>query len=152
LKWRILATPDAIAEAADASVTTIPAQADDVTLGASGSDMPLPAYFAEGTDAWCQLRLLRTNRSMNQDLKMCELAMTIPDESPAALADSPEKAIAELRMLAAVKVFELKMLSSGAAARLAGVSRVEFPKRLGEYGVPVFDMSEKEFEQETHLG
>jgi len=49
-------------------------------------------------------------------------------------------------MLAAVKLFELKKLSSGAAARLAGVSRVEFLKRLGEYGVPVFDMTEQEFE------
>ncbi len=83
---------------------------------------------------------------------MCEIAMTIPDESLAALADSPEKASAELRMLATVKLFELKKLSSGAAARLAGVSRVEFLERLGEYGVPVFDMTEQEFEQETRFG
>jgi predicted HTH domain antitoxin len=83
---------------------------------------------------------------------MCEIAMTIPDESLAALADSPEKASAELRMLAAVKLFELKKLTSGAAARLAGVSRVEFLERLCEYGVPVFDMTAKEFEQETRLG
>jgi predicted HTH domain antitoxin len=83
---------------------------------------------------------------------MCEIAMTIPDESLAALADSPEKAGAELRMLAAVKLFELNRLSSGAAARLAGVSRVAFLTRLGEYGVPVFDMSHEEFEQETRLG
>ncbi len=67
---------------------------------------------------------------------MCEIAITIPEESLAALADSPERASAELRMLAAVKLFELKKLSSGAAARLAGVSGVEFLERLGEYGVP----------------
>ena len=83
---------------------------------------------------------------------MCEIAMTIPDESLSALADSPEKAGAELRMLAAVKLFELKRLSSGAAARLAGVSRVEFLKRLGDYGVPLFDMSDEDFQQETRLG
>ncbi len=83
---------------------------------------------------------------------MCEITMTIPDESLAAVGQSPEEAGAELRMLAAVKLFELKKLSSGAAARLAGVSRVEFLKRLGDYGVPVFDMTEKEFEQETRLG
>jgi len=83
---------------------------------------------------------------------MCEITMTIPDESLAAVAQSPEEAGAELRMLAAVKLFELKKLSSGAAARLAGISRVEFLKRLGDYGVPVFDMTEKEFEQETRLG
>jgi predicted HTH domain antitoxin len=78
--------------------------------------------------------------------------MTIPEESLAALADSPEKAGAELRMLAAVKLFELKTLSSGAAARLAGISRVAFLKRLGEYGVPEFDMTGQESERETRLG
>ena len=83
---------------------------------------------------------------------MCEITMTIPDESLAALAESPEEASTELRMLAAVKLFELKELSSGAAARLAGVSRVAFLARLAEYGVPVFDMSEDELEQETRLG
>jgi predicted HTH domain antitoxin len=66
---------------------------------------------------------------------MCEITMTIPDESLAAIAQSPEEAGAELRMLAAVKLFELKKPSSGAAARLAGISRVEFLSRLGAYGV-----------------
>jgi predicted HTH domain antitoxin len=51
-----------------------------------------------------------------------------------------------------VKLFELKRFSSGAAARLAGVSRVEFLERLGVYGVSFFDMSEEDFEQETRLG
>ncbi len=55
-------------------------------------------------------------------------------------------------MLAAVKLFELKKLSSGAAARLAGVSRVEFLERLGDYGVPVFDMTEQEFAHEARFG
>ena len=82
---------------------------------------------------------------------MCEIAMTIPDESLAALAESPEEASLELRMLAAVKLFELKKLSSGAAARLAGVSRVEFLKRLSAYGVPMFDMTEEELQQEARL-
>jgi hypothetical protein len=43
LKWGIHETPVAIDEAADALVTTILAQADDVMLWASGSDMHLPA-------------------------------------------------------------------------------------------------------------
>lgn len=82
---------------------------------------------------------------------MCEITMTIPDESLAVLAESPEEASEELRMLAAVKLFELKELSSGAAAKLAGISRVEFLTRLTEYGVPVFDLSDDELEQETRL-
>ena len=48
-------TPAAISEAAEALATAILAQADDVTLWASGSDMPLPASFTEGTDAWRQV-------------------------------------------------------------------------------------------------
>jgi len=75
---------------------------------------------------------------------MCEITMTIPDESLAAIAQSPEEAGAELRMLAAVKLFELKKLSSGAAARLAGISRVEFLSRLGDYGVATFQQTEDE--------
>ena len=74
---------------------------------------------------------------------MCEIALTIPDEALSVLADSREAAGAELRMLAAVKLFELKRLSSGAASRLADISRVEFLKRLSKYGVPVFDMTEQ---------
>jgi predicted HTH domain antitoxin len=75
---------------------------------------------------------------------MCEIAMTIPDESLAALADSPEKAGAELRMLAAVKLFELKKVLSSASARLAGISRVEFLSRLGDDGVATFQQTEEE--------
>ncbi|HEY4592275.1 MAG TPA: UPF0175 family protein, partial [Thermoanaerobaculia bacterium] len=41
----------------------------------------------------------------------------------------------ELRMLAAVKLYELGRLSSGRAAELAGMSRVEFLLSLGRYKV-----------------
>ncbi len=41
----------------------------------------------------------------------------------------------ELLVLAAVKLFELGRLSSGRAAELAGMSRVEFLSSLGRYQV-----------------
>ena len=41
----------------------------------------------------------------------------------------------ELRMLAAVKLYELGRLSSGIAAELAGMSRVEFLLNLSRYRV-----------------
>lgn len=41
----------------------------------------------------------------------------------------------ELRVLAAVKLFEMGRLSSGRAAELAGMSRVEFLLGLGRYKV-----------------
>lgn len=79
---------------------------------------------------------------------MSEITMTIPDEALAHVAASPEEASAELRMLAAVKLFEMKKLSSGAAARLAGISRVEFLDRLGDYGVPTFQQTDQELRDE----
>lgn len=45
----------------------------------------------------------------------------------------------ELRMLAAVKLFELGRLSSGRAAELAGMARVEFLLNLGRYKVCPFE-------------
>jgi predicted HTH domain antitoxin len=41
----------------------------------------------------------------------------------------------ELCLLAAVKLYELGRLSSGRAAELAGMSRVEFLMNLGRYKV-----------------
>lgn len=83
---------------------------------------------------------------------MSELTVTISEDALAALADSPAAAAEELRMLAAVKLFELKKASSGAAAELAGISRVEFLRRLADYGVPAFDPSAADLAGETRLG
>ena len=45
----------------------------------------------------------------------------------------------ELRILAAVKLYELGRLSSGRAAELAGMARVEFLLELGRYKVFPFE-------------
>ena len=44
-------------------------------------------------------------------------------------------------MAMAVKLYEMKRLSSGMAAQLAEVSRVEFLRDLHRYGVAVLDTS-----------
>ncbi|HEX4953800.1 MAG TPA: UPF0175 family protein [Thermoanaerobaculia bacterium] len=69
---------------------------------------------------------------------MNRLTISIPDEILEALGVDSEQAAAELRLVAAMKLFELGRLSSGAAAELAGVPKPVFLKRLGEYGVPAF--------------
>ena len=57
----------------------------------------------------------------------------------------------ELRMLAAVKLYELGRLSSGIAAELAGISRVEFLLNLNRYRV--FPLaSELEDLERAHAG
>jgi predicted HTH domain antitoxin len=54
-------------------------------------------------------------------------------------------------MAAAVKLFELGRLSSGAAARLAGVARVVFLSRLADYGVDTFNLTGEELRAEARL-
>jgi predicted HTH domain antitoxin len=55
-----------------------------------------------------------------------------------------------LRLMAALKLFELGKISSGKAAELAGMSRVEFLEVCGRYRVSVFNYSDEELESELH--
>jgi predicted HTH domain antitoxin len=67
-----------------------------------------------------------------------------PDTLPDAMNTTPEAFATEARMAMATKLFEMKRLSSGMAAQLAGVSRVEFLLNLHHYGVAMIDLSEDE--------
>ena len=79
---------------------------------------------------------------------MCQISLTLPDESLIALKLSPEGMAEELRLAAAVKLYELGRLSSGAAAALAGIPRAVFLMKLADYGVPTFRMTEDELRED----
>jgi predicted HTH domain antitoxin len=55
----------------------------------------------------------------------------------------------ELRILAAVKLYEMGRLSSGRAAELAGMSRVEFLLNLGRYKVFPFQSELSDLESQN---
>jgi len=57
----------------------------------------------------------------------------------------------ELRLAAAIKLFELGRLSSGAAARLAGMPRTLFLSKLANYGVDTFCLTEEDLRVEATL-
>ncbi len=83
---------------------------------------------------------------------MSEITLSIPDETLLALKVNPEQMGAELRLAAAIKLYELGRISSGAAAKLAGVPRTVFLMKLADYGVDTFRLTEQELQQESRLG
>ena len=75
---------------------------------------------------------------------MSSVAIDIPEATLVALKLDASRAGAELRIAAAMMLYELGRLSSGAAAELAGMSRVAFLSKLGEFGVDTFRQSESD--------
>lgn len=82
---------------------------------------------------------------------MSEITLSIPDDTLLALKVRPDQLGAELRLAAAVKLYELGRMSSGAAAKLAGVPRTVFLMKLADYGVDSFKLSEEELQKESRL-
>lgn len=74
--------------------------------------------------------------------------LEIPEQVLGALGADPTSAADKIRLLAAMKLYELGRLSSGGAAAFAGVARVEFLAKLGEYGVSPFQLTPIELDQD----
>jgi len=71
-----------------------------------------------------------------------------PDSMPAAVNLSKEAFAAEARWAMAVKLFELGRISSGQAARLAGIGRVQFLLTCLHMGVPSVEWDDDEIQSE----
>jgi predicted HTH domain antitoxin len=64
-----------------------------------------------------------------------QIVINVPESVLQAENADADTFARELCLLAAVKLYELGRLSSGRAAELAGMSRVEFLMNLGRYKV-----------------
>lgn len=80
---------------------------------------------------------------------MVQMTIEVPEPALAALRKSPEEFARELRLVAAVKWYELRLLSQERAAEIAGLSRARFIEELGRFVVSPFQYNAEEIVQEA---
>lgn len=75
-----------------------------------------------------------------------QVLIEYPDFLPDVLNESRSECEQEMRLAMALKMFEMKRLSSGQAAQLAGMERVPFLLLLHRYGIPMIDLEDDELD------
>ena len=78
------------------------------------------------------------------------LTLDLPDSVFSALRNTPEGFVKELRLAAAVKWYEVGMVSQSKAAELAGVSRHGFLQALNRFRVSPFQETPDEMREELN--
>ncbi|MFC1976255.1 UPF0175 family protein [Chloroflexota bacterium] len=81
-------------------------------------------------------------------MMMKEANVSYPSGIPQILKMSDAEFARELRLLAAAKLYELGRLSSGKAAQVAGMGRVEFLRALAQVDVAAINLRDEEIEYE----
>lgn len=75
-----------------------------------------------------------------------KILVEVPSTLPDALQKTPAEFEREAKMAMAAKLYEMKRLSSGMAAELAGVGRVQFLRELHRFGVALIDLPAEELQ------
>ncbi|MDZ7672390.1 MAG: UPF0175 family protein [Halanaerobiales bacterium] len=73
-----------------------------------------------------------------------KIEIEYPDSLPDLLQESSDAFEKEAKMAMAVKLFELKRISSGMAAEMVGIDRAEFLLEIYKYGVEMINMEAEE--------
>ena len=79
---------------------------------------------------------------------MQTVSVEIPANTFAALGESPDEFVSEMRIAAAVKWYELGRLSQGKAAEVAGLTRAAFIEALSRFKVSPIQISAEELAKE----
>jgi predicted HTH domain antitoxin len=81
--------------------------------------------------------------------ELVQLSFTINRDVFSALRQDPEQFVPELRLAAAVKWYELGLVSQSKAAEIAGLARSEFLGELARFKVSPFQYSSDEIIREV---
>lgn len=80
---------------------------------------------------------------------MLKIVVDVPDHVLDATHRTPEDFAQDAKLAMAAKLFEMKRLSSGMAARLIGMDRLTFLAQLHRFGVPVVDLADDELAEDV---
>ena len=80
------------------------------------------------------------------------LTIRLPDEIRRMLNRTPEEMSRDVRIYAALMLFRLGKLSSGAAALMAGIPRVMFLDLCADYDIPISQITPEELHREVTNG
>lgn len=81
-------------------------------------------------------------------MKERQATIRYPESLLLGLKSSAEQFEKEAAMLVGAKLYEMRRISSGQAAKIAGMDRLTFLFELERYGIPVVEMTREEFEEE----
>jgi len=79
-----------------------------------------------------------------------QITIDLPDDAFSALRSNPDDFVKEMRLAAAVKWYEVGIVSQSKAAELAGVSREGFLQALSRFRVSPFQQTPEELAEELN--
>jgi predicted HTH domain antitoxin len=92
------------------------------------------------------------NEDWRKLMDTVQVSINLPREVLSALRQDPNGFVQEMRLAAAVKWYEIQLISQAKAAEIAGISRAEFLTALSRFGVSPFQYDADEIIQEVSGG
>jgi predicted HTH domain antitoxin len=89
-----------------------------------------------------------SSNSISEGKPTMQILVEVPNHMPDAAQCTPQQFMQDAKLAMAVKLFEMKRLSSGMAASLIGMTRMQFLSELRRFGVPMIDLDENELAQD----